>query len=217
MMTALRFVPPLLLTQMILIMIGLLIAGAAGGLDDAELARPLCFGPRARRPLLVNGTWEPIAEHDAAAATNASNCGRNCAGAFASPASGRDRRHRFVPAECALERFAPAELARLLARLGGGGVLFLGDSMTRQHYTAWTCALRDAGWLDGNATTELDFAQGDGMGAPSRITVRLPTTPGGRPWVGGQFAVVDAARSAALLPSSDPEEEGGGGWRCLVS
>jgi PhzF family phenazine biosynthesis protein len=91
------------------------------------------------------------------------------------------------------------------------------DSATGTSNCALACALRDAGWLDGNATTELDFAQGDGMGAPSRITVRLPTTPGGRPWVGGQFAVVDAARSAALLPSSDPEEEGGGDRRCLVS
>ena len=33
----------------------------------------------------------------------------------------------------------------------------------------------------------LHFAQGEGMGAPSRIVARPPVAPGSRPWVGGQF------------------------------
>ena len=33
------------------------------------------------------------------------------------------------------------------------------------------------------------FSQGDGMGQPSRISVRVPKEPGGEPWVGGCFKV----------------------------
>ena len=50
----------------------------------------------------------------------------------------RDARRRFVPAECRLLRPRSARCP-LLARLGGG-VLFVGDSMSRQHYTAFSCA-----------------------------------------------------------------------------
>ena len=36
------------------------------------------------------------------------------------------------------------------------------------------------------------FSQGDGMGQPSRITVRIPKTESDVPWVGGCFKVVAA-------------------------
>ena len=100
---------------------------------------PLCFGPSAPEPRLQRGAL--VADETIGVP---SSCGRNCLGAYASPAAGRDTRRHFVPEECRLLRFAPTALPALLARLGGG-VLFVGDSMSRQHYTAFSCALRDAG------------------------------------------------------------------------
>ena len=86
---------------------------------------------------------------------------------------------------------------------------------------ALACALRASGALPAGFVRRdtacriygvgatLVFAQGDAMGAPSRILVQLPplSEPDGRPWVGGRFGLsggsvaplLDAAGGAALV------------------
>ena len=63
------------------------------------------------------------------------------------------------------------------------------ESATGTSNCALACALRASGALalPGEGGGELHFAQGEGMGAPSRIVARPPVAPGSRPWVGGQF------------------------------
>lgn len=57
------------------------------------------------------------------------------------------------------------------------------ESATGTSNCALACALRASGHAEG--LREMHFAQGDGMGEPSRIVVTLPDSTSGRPWVGG--------------------------------
>ena len=75
------------------------------------------------------------------------------------------------------------------------------ESATGTSNCALACALRDAKWLPGART--LTFAQGDAMGAPSRITVRVPADANARPWVGGDYCTVDARKEVGSFPEYD--------------
>mmetsp|Transcript_5427 Transcript_5427/g.17122 ORF Transcript_5427/g.17122 Transcript_5427/m.17122 type:complete len:293 (+) Transcript_5427:948-1826(+) len=71
------------------------------------------------------------------------------------------------------------------------------ESATGTSNCALACTLRDAGLLPGGR--EYIFAQGDRMGAPSRIVVRVPTDVTERPWVGGRFATVAVTQMTTPL------------------
>lgn len=73
------------------------------------------------------------------------------------------------------------------------------ESATGTSNCALACALWESGRLRSVAPGGLlSFHQGDGMGSPSRITVRLPEETGAAPWVGGSFAV--RGHHVAVLP-----------------
>lgn len=80
------------------------------------------------------------------------------------------------------------------------------ESATGTSNCALACALSlDRPEVAGPGQVVL-FSQGDGMGQPSRICVRLPREASGEPWVGGCFKVCESR----TVQIADEVKEGGG-------
>jgi len=55
---------------------------------------------------------------------------------------------------------------------------------------ALACALHESGRSEAGLGETVLFSQGDNLGSPCRLTVRLPQETGEVPWVGGTYTVV---------------------------
>ena len=168
----------------------------------------VAFGPSAPEPRGQRGAR--VSDDDAVGAA------ATAALAYASPPAAATR----AAASCRRSR-RPLKLARRAARCRrlGGGVL-AGDSMSRQHYTAFSCALRDA------RVCAHDWAHDDGVAAaaPGRrarraVAVpakargsRRPSRPRASPATRAPRAAAVVARyvPSAVLPHGEPRLAGGG-------